>query len=150
MEYAHVKTQVDNVSDIPQGAEKYLPAKGFLFVSGGFVSTPRRLTVDISKNLLSYGIGQNKNQTPYEKLSQEKEIILKKHNLEEIVSIANEIWLSNKNFSSNNITADFNVLLILSDSGKVRIINSYGPPVDEVANLYNLLWNLTSENASLK
>ena len=81
-------------------------------------------------------------KTPYEKLSQEKKLILKKESLEQAISLANEIWASNKDFSTNNVTVDFNVLLILSDSGKVRVINSYWPPVDEVKKLYEMMWNM--------
>ena len=143
MEYAPTKARVDDISNIPQGAEKYLPARGFLFISGGFVSTSRRLMVDVDKNVLTYGIGR-KNQTPYEKLV-ENDIILKELDLKNIISITNQIWASNDNFLTHNVTADFDVLLILSDSGKVRVIDSYGPPTDKVAKLYDLVWNLTSE-----
>jgi hypothetical protein len=59
MEYAPKKTKIDNASDIPQGADKYLPVRGFLFASGGLLSAPSRLAVDVDRNILSYGIGRD-------------------------------------------------------------------------------------------
>lgn len=146
VKYASIKTKIDDASLIPKGAEKYLPKKGFLLVSGGSQSVSRRLAVDVDLRSLSYAVSQNMNQTPYEKSKEEQRMVLPEQDLQNLVSIADKIWASDKDFSSNIITADFNVLLILADDGKVKVINSYGPPVDEVNELYELAWNLASKD----
>lgn len=120
-----------------------LPIKGFKFNVGGFMSIPGEIVVDLDKKSMTYILGENKNQQLKHTQAQKKELTLKQQDFTHITILVDKIWTSNKEFNNfPNITADFNVVLTLSDAGRIKMIDSYGPPREEVEELFNFVYDL--------
>lgn len=131
------------INDIPEQAKELLPKQGIVFISAGHVSSGRKLIIDTENKALDFGINSDSGSSPYGKLPVEGKINLIDDNLNEIISLADKIWSSDEDFSNfPDITADFDVILILVDNDKTKVIKSYGPPVREVEKLYDYVWNL--------
>ena len=125
--------------------QKDFPKQGLIFYSGGITSSPRRLIVDLSKSLIRFGEGGNAGAPATGKLKREGQFQLTETQLERIRSLANALWTSTKDYSHMPPIADFDVSLVLIHDDKTREINSYGPPKDEVDQLYAYVWSLVPQ-----
>lgn len=140
--YASSKERWTAKADQSPELKTLLPDKGLVFLSGGLTSSARRLTVDVQTGSMSYGIG--KRGASSLGAFEEKRRALSPKQLEQVLALANQIWASKKDFVHRPAIADFDVRLVLSDGDKIRDIESYGPPKDEVDQLYTYLWDLAS------
>ena len=141
--YACTKVQATERSKQPEEIRKLLPRGGFVFLSGGFMSSARRLVVDLEAGELRYTRGELGASSI--DLAREKTLPLKPGDKAELVKLANSIWSSSRSFSNDSPIADFDVRLILCDDEWVKDIRSYGPPVDTVDQLYTRAWGLVPE-----
>lgn len=147
--FAEKKAVTSPETEIPKQAKPYLPKRGFLFVSGGFMSDGSRLVVDLDQKKLSYAENRGNNSTPYGKLPKEDKFLLNVYELANILTLANQIWSSNNRSFMRfppQPTADYNVILFLADQGSYRVIKSYGPPVGTVEKLHEYVWELVEKN----
>jgi hypothetical protein len=138
--YANTKVQATERSKQSEEIRGLLPRKGFVFLSGGLVSYARQLVVDLETGELKYAIGKS-NASSID-LTKGKVLVLTSGNKAELVKLANSIWVSSRDFTNSSPTVDFDVRLILCDDEWVKDIESYGPPVDTVDQLYTLAWGL--------
>ncbi|OGJ53662.1 hypothetical protein A2448_00715 [Candidatus Peregrinibacteria bacterium RIFOXYC2_FULL_41_22] len=111
-----------------------LPKNGIVFNSGGFTSSNRQIIVDLDNKTINYKIDPKT----------EEKVDLSEDNLKQILALMYKIQNSQKDFSNFPPTADFTVNLILINNDIHKTIESYGPPIDEVDQLYTYVWNLTS------
>ncbi|MBE0585208.1 MAG: hypothetical protein IH612_15790 [Desulfofustis sp.] len=141
--YATQKTDCKKRRDLPEEVRLLLPEKGLVFLSGGFVSVARRLRLDLSAGVINYG-NSGKGESSVGILETEGTRKLTSKEMKPVVMLANVIWASEKKFTRFPPIADFDVWLVLCDGEEVKDIQSYGPTIDEVGQLYTLLWNLVS------
>ncbi|MFA6549946.1 MAG: hypothetical protein WCT36_01155 [Candidatus Gracilibacteria bacterium] len=111
-----------------------LPKNGIVFNSGGFMSSNRQIIIDTDNKTINYKIDPKT----------EGEINLSDDNLKQIITLTSEIQSGKKDFSNFPPIADFTVNLIIINNDIHKTIESYGPPIDEVDQLYTYVWNLTS------
>jgi len=111
-----------------------LPKNGIVFNSGGLMSSSRQIIIDIDNKTMNY------NTDP----KTERKVDLSDNNLKQILALMYKIQNSQKDFSNFPPTADFTVNLILINNDIHKTIESYGPPIDEVDQLYTYVWSLTS------
>lgn len=142
---AEAATGIKGWNKIPEEVRPLLPTKGFLFASGGLTSATRRLTIDWDKKTINFGENLNKNSSAYEKMTHENTAQLTDAQLQKINALINEIVNSKEKFSNSRPLVDFDVKLFLVWNDEVKIIDSYGPPVGKVKELYNYVWGLIPE-----
>ncbi len=139
------KAKTSDLKEIPEQARKFVPRNGFTLISGGLTSSGMRIVVDFDHKTLVYAMSKTPNSSPYDESLETKEVELSQAKFDTVNALIKKIWVSPKDFmhkgadGSPEPMADVNVILILSDNGTYRMIESYGLPVDEVAELYELL-----------
>jgi len=139
------KINMSTYKDLPEQAVKFIPQNGILFASGGFMSSARRMAIDFDKKTLKYFEDNDQNADPF-KISPNKEEHLTIDQIKKIVDMSNGIWESDKSFSNMPPIVDFEVTLIMSSYTDLvryyKMIDSYGPPKEEVEELYDYVWSL--------
>jgi hypothetical protein len=137
---ASTKALATHRSKLPENIRKLLPKKGLVFLSGGFMSSARRIVVNLETGDLKYAIGETGVSSL--DLKNEKILLLTPDEKVKLVRLADSIWSSSRSFMRDKPIADFDVRLILCDDEWVKDIQSYGPPIGKVEQLYTLTWSL--------
>lgn len=136
------KTNLSSYEDLPKEAVKFISPRGILVVSGGLTSSGRRIIIDLDSKKIKVYEGTNSYEDDSDKVKS-----LSDDQLSQVVGSVNKIWESDKTYVDvNSITADFNVVFILSDykNGKkyYKMVDPHGPPQGELEELYDYLWSL--------
>jgi len=139
-DYAPVKAVLHPPDVIPADARKWLPRRGLLFVSGGLMSAGRWLSVDFDSGQLRCAVNPRPNSPAFEPGPLVRERFLEEPVLAEVRKLAAAVWADPRPFTNTRPIIDFDVCLILAESGLYRFIQSWGPAVAEVDRLYTLLW----------
>jgi len=132
---------LNGLVQVPEKARPFLPSKGILFLSGGLTSYARRVIVDLDKQTISFAEATTKGGSTYADMNTSV-APLTQVQIKKITSLINEISSSKNSFTAERPMLDFNVVLFLVKDGVVKVINSFGPPVGEVSDLYYYLWRL--------
>lgn len=128
-------------------AEMYKPflpkSNGILFISGGLMSSGARVTIDFNKKSIRYATNPGDNKSVLEPNLKETEIPLATSDIEKFQKVANEIFSTpEENYTNFPPIADFDVILIIVKDGKIKEIESFGPPKKEAAELYDKVWKM--------
>ncbi len=142
MLFGEKKNKLSGAEKVPEQAKSLLPKKGIVLIGGGLMSAGSRAVVDIERKVLSFGKNNGANSTPYGKLPDEGSMAITDADFEKIINLANRIWESEDSFYNMPPIADFNAIIILADGQEIKMINSYGPPVGVVDELYSFIWKL--------
>ena len=126
-------------------AKPFLPKNGIILLGGGITSPATRLTLDFEAKTLTYVINKDKNSSPFDPSLPIEKFEFSNNDLKNIQDITEIIWGNSKSFTNKQPIADFNLVVILSKEGTFKVINSYGPPVEEVNELYQKVYNLLEE-----
>jgi hypothetical protein len=135
--YAPVKISSSPRRSLDPALAKLAPERGFIFLSGGFVSTPRRCVVDLQRGTFVLEDGGKLGASSFEPHARRVERALAPQETADLTAKANAVWASSDSFMNMPPIADFDVRLVLADGEAVRDIRSYGPPRGAVDALYD-------------
>lgn len=128
--------------DIPSSIKLFLPQQGGAFISGGLTSLGRMVVFDLATRQVTLLEGDQTGQAVDSEKATRTQIALSNKDLERLEQLSRKISRSSQDFQNSQPMADFDVLLALRFDGMTRVIQSYGPPVSYVDELYTFLWNL--------
>jgi len=138
--FGEAKNNISKKKDVNEAFRNLLPEKGLIFISGGItIPHPVVYIVDLTQNTIVT------NGTEFKLTGVGATALPMSGQVERLITLSNAIWASKsefKNFPPKS--ADWDVRLILSDGEIVKDINSYGPPVAEVSELYDLIISITN------
>lgn len=123
----------------------FLPAQGFVFVSGGVVSGARRAVCDLKEGSVSYGVGAA-GQPAFGPMAEAAERRLTLLEKAAVAALARDVAASTKTFlSAGGPSADMAVRLLLADGDSVRDLDARGRPDGELKKLYAFVWELVEQ-----
>ncbi len=125
---------------IPTHLGPLLPQNGGVFVSGGFMSAGRMVIFDLDTKRVTLVEGHHKNVAANPETDAKTKQLLTDEEGAELEHLSLLVLLSPQLFINQSPTADFDTLLVLRRDGLFRTIQSYGPPVSYVKDLYDFLW----------
>ncbi len=134
-----VETPAD---DIPENIKPFLAENGGVFISGGLTSVGRMVIFDVDTKRVTFLEGNTTGQAVNPETATKTELTLSKEKAKELEKIIWRIIPSPQLFMNSQPSADFDTVLTLRSRGFIRVIQSYGPPVSYVEDLYTFLWNL--------
>lgn len=147
--FAAQKAEWTQRRELDAAVRRHVPARGLLFLSGGFVSRARRLSLSLPDGTLSYAQGAV-NASAAGKLEKQGKLKLEPQQLARAVRLANNIAASKKSFMNLPPIGDFDVRLVLADKHQVKDLDAHGPAIGPVEELYTYLWSLVPPDPDRK
>ena len=143
-----ISTSTSSESNTLEIAKPFLPHNGILLIGGGLTSGAVRFSVDFDQKTLTYSNNNTENSSPYDPALTTKTLKLTDDQLRKITDLAFEIWQSRDDFTNKTPQADYNLTVIINKNDSSKLIDSHGPPVDQIANLDAMIRALLPEEYS--
>jgi hypothetical protein len=122
-----------------------LPERGFLFLSGGLLSFPGRLSFDVDSGKLRFGRGEERGGPATGPFRDSGEMEVTDAQRNRFIASANRISADEAPCRRGSPSADFDVWLRLSDGNQTKSAHCFGPPVGEVKALFEAAWAMAPE-----
>jgi len=130
---------------VPEEARALLPRNGALIVSGGLLSSSRRVIADLDKKTLTFTVNPTPNTSVYNSSLHSDQAQLTNEQAGQITALINDTFTSTNTINQRPVP-DFDIILFLARNNSVKVIDSFGPAVGPAQKLYEYVWNLAPAN----